>query len=429
MRILLPLLLAACAWDAPDNTNAQSAPPLDNVLSGVIAWPGGDDPEHSFVTVYDANNPGPPAGLGRPLTFATIPSSTFTTDTSGLKSATWAVGNLPDGEFLVNGLMDRDGDFSPLTGVLAGATCGDWVGTHVADLTSTNPGVITAEGGVEVDNLPVVLGAELSTERPVFQFVTDDDGNMPAVERAIGKQSGANLLLATQMRYRITPTGVDSNLTDDIAVDLGPPCQPDPSANCGVDAACSCDLATFSACDTALWMWTVDADDDGDLDLYPGETQSEAGFRDVWPRIYIEYIGEPVEVDGEVVYESGLEPGERWVSENFPLGFELTLNPDPTPYGPLDVPFPVNELSVLWSPVFRHYWEGGMAGADANGPFDYVDLRQDDVAVEDVPAGRYSVTVVSFTGQTWTLPNDLGGVPSNDAAYDNITQAGFLDVL
>jgi hypothetical protein len=161
----------------------------------------------------------------------------------------------------------------------------------------------------------------------------------------------------------------------------------------------------------------VDADEDGVLDPYPGETQAEAGFYDVWPRVYIEYTGE-------------LPEGERWVSENFPLGFDLAINPDPAQFGPLGVPFPVESLSVLWSPVFRHYWEGGTDGTDVSGPFDYVDLRDADVASEDVPAGQYALTVVSFTGQTWSLPNDIGllDLPSFDDSLDNRTQLGVLTV-
>ena len=127
-------------------------------------------------------------------------------------------------------------------------------------------------------------------------------------------------------------------------------------------------------------------------------------------------------------YESGLAEGERWVSENFPLGLELLTNPDVTAYGPLGVPFPVHSLSVLWSPVFRHYWPGGTDGQDAGGPFDYLDLRAADVAVDAVPAGHYSITVVSFTGQTWTLPNEAGllSLPSLDPQDDASTQAGVL---
>ena len=426
------LLISACAWDAPINPNEEAAPPLDNVLSGVVAWPGDGDPADTFITVYAADNPGPPAGLGGPVTFSAVPADTWTTDTTGLQSAPWAVGSLPDGAYLVNALMDRDGDFNPLAPSLTGATCGDWVGTHLADLSSTAPGAITAEGGVEVHDLPVILGAEVSTERPVFQLLPDADGVPPVMSRQTGKESGANLLLALQMQYDIRPTSVDTALEASdgtlLPVELGPACQPDPALDCTAASACPCDLATLAPCDTALWVWMVDADDDGAIDPYPGETQAAAGFLDVWPRVYLEYVGTPTEVDGEVVLESDLEPGERWVSENFPLGFDLVLDPDGSRFGPIDVPFPVETLSVLWSPVFRHYWEGGTDGTDANGPFDYVDLRAADVAVDDVPAGQYAVTLVSFTGQTWTLPNEIALLPSNDGSVDNATQGATLTV-
>ena len=419
MRSALPWLavLTACAWDAPTNTNALSAPELPNVLSGVVAYPGDGEPATTFITIYDANNPGPPSGLGSPLTFSAVTTDAYTTDTTGLQSAPWFVGDLQDGDYLVNALMDLDGDFHPFTGVLTGATCGDWIGTHLASLDSTTPAVVSAEGGVEIDDLPVVLGVEVTTERPVFKLATNAEGEPPAISREIGKQSGANILLATQMLYTMEATAVSTALSPELPVDLGPACTPDPAIDCSLTSICPCDLATLQPCDTALWVWMVDADEDGVLDPYPGQTQAEAGFYDVWPRVYIEYTGE-------------LPEGERWVSENFPLGFDLAINPDPAQFGPLGVPFPVESLSVLWSPVFRHYWEGGTDGTDASGPFDYVDLRDADVASEDVPAGQYALTVVSFTGQTWTLPNDIGllDLPSFDDSLDNRSQLGVLTV-
>ena len=64
-----------------------SAPPLPNMLSGLVSWPGDANPADTFITVYEADNPGPPTGLGAPITLATVTGTSFTSDTTGLLSA------------------------------------------------------------------------------------------------------------------------------------------------------------------------------------------------------------------------------------------------------------------------------------------------------------------------------------------------------
>ncbi len=422
----LPLALLACAWTPPDNPNPLAVSSLRNTIAGTVAWPGEGDPSTTSVTIYEADRPGPPAGTGAPLTFAMINPDAFTTATSGLMAASFATSNLPDGDFLVNALMDVDGDFHPFTGVLAGATCGDWVGTHLESLDSTASGIVTASGGVRVDDVPVVLGIEVLTERPVFQFVQP-----PLLSKQTGRDSATDPLRTLEMLYRLRATGLSTALGDDLELQLGGPCAPDPAIEesaCGSLPSCACDPAS-DPCDTAFWLWMVDDDGDGLVDPHPGEAQAASGVLNVWPRIYLEFLGERTLDASGVGYDSGLAEGERWVSENFPMGLELiAAGSSAAGIGPVGLPFPANEVSVLWSPVFQHYWAGGQDGEDAAGPFDLVDLRDPALSIEDVPSGSWSLTLVSWSGQTWTLPNDVGnlGLPSFDPIYDNTTQAEVL---
>ena len=48
------------------------------------------------------------------------------------------------------------------------------------------------------------------------------------------------------------------------------------------------------------------------------------------------------------------------------------------------------------------------------------------VSAPNLPRGAWSVTVVSPTGQTWTLPNEIPGFGVTDASFDPLSQAGVL---
>jgi hypothetical protein len=423
------VLLASCEYDAPLNTNELSAPGLGNVISGVVVS-GATDPGNTLVTVYAADNPGPPTGTGAPLTFAPVPAHTYTGAGAGIQSAPFAVTGLENGSYLVNALVDNDGDFNPFVSALAGATCGDWVGTHVQEVTGTDPAVVTVRGGKQRHDVTVVAGLEIISERPAFTFVSPVE-----MSKATGKESGENILIALDLTYRIRTTGVATAFGDGLPLDLAPACDTDPTlpSTCETSPSCRCDPETLAPCDGAFWLYFADNDGDGVTDPYPAELQASAGLMDVWPRVYLSYLGEPVEEDGVKSFVNDVPEGERWVAENYPLGIEIALNGGNTePFGTTGVPFPVNEMSVLWSPVFRHYHPDGVDGEDvANGPFDFIDLRLPEYDVDDVPSGHWSVTLISWTGQTWAMPNEIGlqGLPSLDAGFVPSTQAETLVIV
>lgn len=407
MRALPVMLLASCAYEPPLDDGAVV--PL-NAIHGEVVFGGGPDVATTYVTVFEAAAPPPPMGLGSPVTFTAVGADAFTGGDATLRSAPFHVTNLPDGDYVLGALTDLDGDFQPLAGVLAGATCGDWSGAHLASLATTDFGTVHVAGGHRVDDVSILVGAPVTTERPAFRVLADP----------VSLQDLAAPYPAT---IRLSAIQVDTAFSDDVQLHLGPVCAPEPAIpGCDETApACPC-AADLAPCGTALWVWMNDADGDGALDPYPEEPQASAGLFDVWPRTYLEYTGELATFEHE-----GRELPERWVAEAYPLAFEiagtLLTGGDPSMLGPIGVPFPAHSLSVTLSSTFVHYHEGGAAGVDENGPFDLVDVH-DPAAAAIVPDGAWAVTLVSFTGQTWTVPNEIAteGLPSLDPAFDPATQ-------
>lgn len=428
MRTLVTLSLVsvlACHVEVPLQ---DGQPPTFNVISGDLVFaappsPSGEplDVAQVVVLAYSADNPGPPAGTGRPVTFTTVPATAFTGDGAGLQAASYAVTNLPDGRYILNGLMDIDGDFNPFVTAMAGATCGDIAGTHLTDLVNQQAAVVEVSGGELKDNVTILLGQRVPLERPAFTF---------AEPFTASRLTGTDPLAPQQ--YRLRATGVAANFTEATGaafpLTLDGPCPlafDEPTCEASV-AACVCDTSALDPCETAFWVQLMDRDGDGEVDLYPAEDQAAAGIRDVWPRVFLTYLGVPAS-DGSGLEMPAIYTDEVWVSENYPLAVQLVFGDPGIASFPLNTPIPMGELAVTWSPVFRRYHDGGTR-TDARGSFDLIDLRAPGAGPDDAPAGAWSVTVMSFTGQTWTLPNELVLTAPADPAFVPAAQGGVLFV-
>ena len=260
----------------------------------------------------------------------------------------------------------------------------------------------------------------------------------------VSREAASNQDQAQSVRYHIRATGIHTDYGN-APLDLLGPCDRDPAlddATCSASAVCDCDLATFDPSQTAMWVHFMDNDVDGVHDPYPSELQAANGVKDTWPRLYLEYIGTPTTTpDGTVSFENPLAQNlfewppdsnrvrpERWVAENYTVAYDLIfLGPtgiaaDPTnPFSP----FPVFEMNMLFSPAFRHYHADGAYAVDpANGPYDLLDIRcytsdagvypdfasctGEEIDWNDVPAGAWSLTLVTESGQTWSVPNEIG---------------------
>jgi len=403
MRSSLALLLtlAACDYEAPV---LRDQPPTGNVISGTLLANGVAVPGDTFVLVYRAEDPGPPVGTGSPIRFATVPAAAYTGDGAGIQSAPYALTDLPDGDYLLQALMDLDGDFNPFDISVSGATCGDVVGAHITDLVSATPAVATVTGGQNLDDLSIILGTVVPLERPAFELPE------PAIV-----DRDASLDPTTPQTFSLASTAIHGAFGLDLPVDLAGPCTDNPAA------PGFCAPAAFDLCEVAFWVHVVDADGDGLPDLR-ADLPPEAGIPDIWPRVYLSYLGIPSE-DG-----SGFEPlpeGESWSAEAFPFAAEIgafAAGVIPSPPVPFGTPVPMNQLSVTWAPVARHDTDNGATS-------EVVDLRTPG-ALDRVPPGAWSITVVAETGQTWSVPNALfvADFSTQPEVYDPAGQGGVLVV-
>jgi hypothetical protein len=351
---MLPLLLLACAYEVPLDS---AAPPVTNVLAGTVVINGTDLVADTVILLYTADNPPPPAGTGRPASFATVPAGAFTTDAGGIASAPWALTEVPDGEWLVTALMDVDGNFQPLISATAGSTCGDWLGAYFTDISTGEVATVPVSGGVLLDGLTVAVGREMPTERPAWRFPT---------------ASGAAIPTAAFAQFQLTATGVHASIgVGEEPYDLEGP------------------FDGTADCQTAFWTYVTDADGDGLSDAHPN-ANFPSNIKDFWPRVYLRNVADP-----------------RYVSEAIPL---------PAAFGiglpAVNTPTPATTLDVLFS--------GAALRVDEDGTSELIS----DTTL--IPKGAWAVTVVQFTGQTWTLPNELAFEASTDASFDPISQAGVL---
>jgi hypothetical protein len=365
MHLVAFALLAGCDYtpplDPPRDNNGEVAP-VANVLAGTIVADV-DPPGDVILFATRAENPMPPYGTGSPATFSTVPASRFERDGSGIPSAPFAIGGVPDGTYVITALMDMDGSFHPLYSSRAGATCGDVVGGYIDGLATRALATVEVSGGRRVDGLAVLMSSTVPVERPAFRIngfgtdTGDDNDNLVARLSTPGTQE-----------FRLLSTGVQSQLWE----------TPDPGEPCG----------------PAFVVYAPDADGDGMYDPHP--TYGALGLYDLWPKVYLRYLGD-------------LPSGERWVAEAVPdPAFALLgrVTPGGTTF--------TTDLSVLWLPGAQHTLEDGST-----------EVVQDPT---QIPAGAWSVTVISHTGQTWTVPNELAAFGATDEAFSPGSQAGYLVV-
>ncbi len=97
---------------------------------------------------------------------------------------------------------------------------------------------------------------------------------------------------------------------------------------------------------------------------------------------------------------------------------------------PVGVPTKMPEINVMFPPlVAKVYPEGHpfCAGAEG-GCTEIFDLSVAEQRAQ-VPRGIWGVNLVSWTGQTWALPNEIsefGDVTSTDPNFEIASQGGFL---
>ncbi|MEL6341854.1 MAG: hypothetical protein AAFV53_01890 [Myxococcota bacterium] len=139
----------------------------------------------------------------------------------------------------------------------------------------------------------------------------------------------------------------------------------------------------------------LDEDLDGDPDPHPvyGATNPQAFA--AWPKVFLAYIGDDLEAGESYATEAILSP----TLFDPEIGF---------------APMPLTQLEIVFVPVASHVLPDG---------------SEELVQAPDLPTGRWSVTLVLETGQTWTLPNELPNFAAQDgSSFDPIPQGYALNL-
>jgi hypothetical protein len=341
---------------------------------------------NAIVLLYDAARPPPPQGAGRPLSFTVIPARTLfgpaDPGSSGPFTAPFSFSLVAPGRYLLRGFIDVDTcsasappchgpDFIPWYGVTGEPNAGDVGGAAVDPLTRLPRVVEVApgpDGALQATTGVTVSFSDSSTvpERPAFHVVGDSRFN-PA---------------AGPKRLDLWPLHLQAGV-----MDVRPP-------------------------GPALLVRYVDDNGDGVPDDTNGDHQVDPW--DLWPRVVVrklvdaqgltgkQWLADENDLDRDGVLDAEGTDYTRadGTSDGLPDQVVLAamLAPDPALLDALRKPdgtprmeaVPVPSLGVLVMP----------RALDARDPRNPVPLRS-------VPSGRYAVTLVQFTGQTWRVPNEL----------------------
>lgn len=409
------LLLAACAWEAPVDPDAAPPP---NAIAGPVVAGGLDAPATAVIFAAPADAPMPPLGTGRPATLTTVPAAAFTGG-DGVQAAAYTLTDVPDGDWLITGFADVDGDFHPTIDALGGATCGDVVGGHLADLGGTALAAVSVADGALADGIAVTLGSRLPVERPAFvPLGQDGTPGLPVIQRA-GAATPQGFLLrsvAVEAAFRLpdgTPT-VTVSLTGPRADD---PANPPEGNPLGLPPSPHHDLFAPS-CDVAFFVHVLDADGNGDPDDHP----QVPGGVDAWPQVGLTWLGLPVDDDADGQpdrFDRGGDPA-AWTAP-------AILSPLPLLDGrlPVGVPVLTTALELLWVPVAVR--AAPAAELDCDGTWTEGTCESVVTDPSQIPAGAWAITVIESTGQTWTVPNALTrATPTGGAGFLPAAQGLYL---
>ena len=353
-----------------------------------------------IVFLFDAARPPPPLGSGRPVTFTVLSQDTVfgqaLVDDSGPFTAPFAFSLVPPGHYTIQGFVDGNLDFVPWYDVTDEVDTGDVGGAAIEPSTfATRDVVVTiAEPALDV---PVSFAdtALVALDRPSFtvpgfpSFTFDPKAGATEIELDLLMMDQG---LIHQSRAAFLAKFIDDNMDgvpDDANMDGVPDLWPKVLVR-KLDATGANPLLDEN-----------DLDHNGILD-----PPTDAGFADY------EHVnpmtGMTIPPDGqpdEVVLAAGIDPTDL-----------APLLVDPMTGMVKQTPTPVTKLKLVIKPLAVDISQVGRLcplGTDAEcGAPNTCDpttkiCSNPPLPLKTVPPGRYAVTVVQLTGQTWRLPNEL----------------------
>jgi hypothetical protein len=306
-----------------------------------------------LLFLYNAAQPPPPEGSGRPVSFTVLTSEAVfrnaANEDAGPFIAPFSFSLVAPGRYLVRGFVDANADFIPWYSVTAEVNEGD-IGGAALDAATHAPRVVEvrtdASGApIPVTDLPVTFSdiAKVSADRPAFEV------SVPSL----------TLSDPAKVTLRAMP------LTDALVWE--------PSA---------CFLAHL-----------VDQNGDG----APDDTDGD-GVPDFWPRVAVRKMADDSLLSDQAV---ALEAG---------FDFSGILGKLKDASGNVTAaPSRETELTLVIKPR----------------AFDISDPAHR-VALGAPPAGRYSITVIESTGQTWRVPNELAPVLAEPLGLPAVESQAFV---
>jgi hypothetical protein len=344
--LLSTILLPACEAFPRVDPSVEDVP--GSVVQGTVMV--GDDvaaPAPTILLMSAADDPMPPRGTGSPVTFATVNAGDFGPAGEGVLGAPFAFTGVTPGDWLILGLMDVDRSFHPAVSALATPTCGD--------LSGWNLGVTPdASAGITVDEQVRLQGIVVGPLRRI-------DGPQP-----IASVSGSAALVPNES-VRLIAVGVHAAFGDSLRLDV-----PDPGQ------------AGEDGCEAGFRFERVDADGNGSADASALLPLVE----DRWPRAIFQWMGTPIDTDDD---------GEPDDFDRGDVGDDVTIAAIGDPAPTHDLPAPgvqvdLSELDVRFTGFGQRIDPDGTSTILAGG---------------DLPAGAWSLTLVSRQGQIFMLPNEL----------------------
>lgn len=331
------------------------------------------------VSLFDAARPPPPAGTGRPLTFALVPRQALfgaaADSDPGPFTAPFAFSLVAPGRYQIRAFLDSNDDFVPWYGVTNEVNTGDVGGAAVDATRQVRTLEVTAvDDGLPapVLDVPVTVSDTLRVpiDRPAFEVT------QPGTTLALEEATLAAQPLPLELRARPINEGLVK--------------QPAPLF-----------LVRF-----------VDDNGDGMPDDANGD-----GVPDVWPRVVVRKLANeaagvnPLADENDLdrnglIDESGvdyehLNPATGGVigADGAPDLVVLAAGLNVQELAPqlLDamgrvkpMPTALTRLPLVIRPL-------ALDATDARRP----------LPIKGVPDGRYAITLIQQSGQTWRLPNEL----------------------
>jgi hypothetical protein len=384
-RVMVGLAVSLLACEAPPVFSGSDK--RQNTLTGRIS---GKVVVNSaargkvVLFLYDEARPPPPVGTGRPLTFTVIEKEALFPRAApgdlGPFTADFALSLVPAGRYLIRGLIDANDDFIPWYGVTADSNRGD-VGGGVVD--------------------PVTRALR------VVEVTTDSAGNpQPALNVAV-VFSDAAIVPVDRPTFAIAGDAKTATLTaQPVTLEL---------------RSLPINDALIKESAPAFLLRFVDDNGDGQPDDANGD-----GRPDLWPRVVVRKMadGDSLITDENdrdrngIIDATGTEYDLATGSKDGkPDAVVLAAGFDPTEYGMQLIdgmgrvkssPTLVTSLKLVVQP----------RAFDVSNPLQPQLLRA-------VPAGRYAITVIQQTGQTWRVPNELAP-GQNAVALPEIASQSFV---